>query len=238
MKDKYTLQNLRSTFADRTPVGESEFRHFAVLVPIVTTNATFVPGYNVTQNATFQPGTNVALLYEVRAAKLDRQPGEICFPGGLIEEGETPLECALRETFEETGIRPENVEVLGKLDRIYSTSGSCIHAFVGVVNTSGGAEAAGMSADDFVDSLNYSRDEVAEIFTVPIEDLAACEPEMYYSRLVQEPDPGFPYDRVTGGEMYPWRSGKSPVPVYDVNGRIIWGLTGRITKEFLQVICE
>ena len=38
------------------------------------------------------------LLFEVRALHMRRQPGEVCFPGGQIEEGETPLEAAVRET--------------------------------------------------------------------------------------------------------------------------------------------
>ena len=44
------------------------------------------------------------LLFEVRADTLDRQPGEVCFPGGHMESGETPAACALRETEEELSI--------------------------------------------------------------------------------------------------------------------------------------
>ena len=38
------------------------------------------------------------LLFEVRAPSLRRQGGEVCFPGGRMEPGETPEQCALRET--------------------------------------------------------------------------------------------------------------------------------------------
>ena len=40
----------------------------------------------------------LSVLYEVRAATLRRQPGEVCFPGGRMEPGETPEVSALRET--------------------------------------------------------------------------------------------------------------------------------------------
>ena len=51
------------------------------------------------------------LLYEVRSAALRRQPGEVCFPGGKLEPGEAPLDCALRETWEELGLAREHFDL-------------------------------------------------------------------------------------------------------------------------------
>ncbi|MCQ2546282.1 MAG: CoA pyrophosphatase [Clostridia bacterium] len=202
----YNADRIRKAFEDYNATGESGYRHFAVLVPVTEGDR---------------------LLYEVRAAKLDRQPGEVCFPGGLIEEGETPLECALRETEEEVGISPDDIEIVSRLDSIFSTGGSQIHCFLGIVKED--------------TEICPNPQEVEEVFQVETDKLAGIEPEMYESRLCQEPDPDFPYDRVTGGRPYPWRSGREPVPVYetaDIEGkrRIIWGLTGRITKQFMEVL--
>ena len=49
-------------------------------------------------------GQRTALLLTQRKATLSKHAGQIAFPGGRIDEGETPLQAALRETEEETGL--------------------------------------------------------------------------------------------------------------------------------------
>ncbi|MGN0701923.1 MAG: NUDIX hydrolase [Lentihominibacter sp.] len=202
------IRKIEKAFEGYAAAGENGFKHFAVLLPLCERSG------------------KIELLYEVRAAGLDRQPGEICFPGGLIEKGETPLECALRETEEEIGVRSDSIRIISGLDSVFSAGGSQIHCYLGVLN---------------FEEVKISKDEVDEVFTVPVEEMIKAEPEIYESIMRQEPDPEFPYDRVTGGKMYPWRDGKAPVPVYDIEDsggarRIIWGLTGRMTKQFLEVL--
>lgn len=205
--DMISKDKIKEIFTGYNAIGEDGYHHFAILVPVVETEQ------------------GLELLYEVRARKLDRQPGEICFPGGLIEEGETPEQSALRETWEEVGIRPEEIEVVTKLDSIYSTAGSQLHCFLGLVS------------EDGFRNLKPSPAEVAEVFTVPLQKLLEMEPKVYTNKLEQVIDDDFPYDMVTGGKMYPWRTGMAPVPVYEeIDGHIIWGLTGRITKQVVAVI--
>lgn len=67
------------------------------------------------------------LLYEVRAQNLRHHAAEVCFPGGRMEPGETPVQCALRETWEELAIAPEDVTVLGELDFLYLRSECLMH---------------------------------------------------------------------------------------------------------------
>jgi 8-oxo-dGTP pyrophosphatase MutT (NUDIX family) len=58
--------------------------------------------------------------------------GQIALPGGRIEEGETALETALRETHEEIGISPEKITILGSLSELYvAVSQFLINPFVG-----------------------------------------------------------------------------------------------------------
>lgn len=57
------------------------------------------------------PKTHAVLLTK-RAAHMHTHPGELCFPGGKIEPGEHPVETALRESFEEIGLRKDYVRII------------------------------------------------------------------------------------------------------------------------------
>ncbi len=58
--------------------------------------------------------------------------GQIALPGGKIEEGETALETALRETWEEIGLNRDQIKILGSLSALYvEVSRFQIHPFVG-----------------------------------------------------------------------------------------------------------
>ncbi len=201
-----TAEELRKMFAGTAPVPENNFRHYGILVPLIRRE------------------DGIHVLYEVRAKDLDRQPGEICFPGGMQEPGETYEQCALREAWEEIGLESEKVEVLNELTVIYGVGRFAMHCFTGLVD----AEAA--------DGLQISAAEVEQVFEVPLADLLAAEPEDYRAKLIQYGPDDFPYERVIGAESYPWSKMTSPVPVYDVNGWAIWGLTGRVTKVLVEEI--
>lgn len=62
--------------------------------------------------------------------------GQISFPGGRHENGETFLQTALRETYEEVGIPPEEIQIIGQLTPIYiPPSDFMVHPFVGYLST-------------------------------------------------------------------------------------------------------
>ncbi|KAF0239442.1 MAG: nudix [Prolixibacteraceae bacterium] len=67
-----------------------------------------------------------------RPARMKHHAGQIALPGGRIEKGETALETALRETWEEIGITSDQIVILGSLSEIYvQVSRFQIHPFVG-----------------------------------------------------------------------------------------------------------
>ncbi len=77
---------------------------------------------------------NLSVLFTLRSEKLKSHQGQISFPGGRMENNETPLNAALRETKEEIGINSEEINVLFQLSDLYvPPSNSIIHPFVGVI---------------------------------------------------------------------------------------------------------
>lgn len=203
------IRDIENIFRERKAGAEEFFKFFSVLVPVVEKDG------------------RLYLLYEVRARHMVRQPGEICFPGGELEDGETLEECALRETWEETGIPVEKIRIVNQLDTIFTYSNFAMYCYLGIVEESA------------LETLRLNQDEVEEVFLVAIDELMEHEPDVYWTKIVPQPPEDFPYYEVTGGEPYNWRQGKAPVPVYRaMNGKRIWGLTARITKRFVDTIKE
>ena len=139
------------------------------------------------------------VLYEIRAAKLRSQPGEICFPGGRIEEGETPLETAVREATEELCIDRTGIEIVGSLDDTIGPGAIPLFTYIGVLHDYEGT---------------WSRAEVDRVFTVPLDWILTHDPEIYKIRLMREMPEDFPYEYVPGGRGYRWRDQYYSVPVY------------------------
>jgi 8-oxo-dGTP pyrophosphatase MutT (NUDIX family) len=64
-------------------------------------------------------GSERDLLLTERAHDMRSHPGQVSFPGGTIDPGETPAEAALREAEEETGLDAEGVEVFAALPELW-----------------------------------------------------------------------------------------------------------------------
>ena len=202
-----TAAEIARRLAGRVPRVQDLTAEYAVLVPLV------------------EGAEGLSLLFEVRAATLRRQPGEVCFPGGRMERGETPVACALRETGEELGVPAGAVEVIAPLDWVGHQAGFLMYPILGRLP----AEALA--------GARLSREEVAEIFTVPLDFFLRTPPEVYHYELT--PAAGdFPVERIGFPGGYPWRGGTVEVPVYRWRGRVIWGLTGRVVRGLAGLLSE
>lgn len=98
-----------------------------------------------------QDGARVLLTR--RADSLTSHTGQIAFPGGRLDPGETAVDAALREAWEEVALPPASVEVLGLGDPYESGSGFLITPVVGWITPPV--------------ALTPSPDEVAEVFETP-----------------------------------------------------------------------
>ncbi len=75
------------------------------------------------------------VIFQKRTEHVDTHKGQISFPGGMADPGDRDLVfTALRETHEEIGVRPSDVEVLGQLDDIVTVSNFRVTPFVGWLN--------------------------------------------------------------------------------------------------------
>jgi 8-oxo-dGTP pyrophosphatase MutT (NUDIX family) len=105
-----------------------------------------------------ETASELELLFTVRSSELKNHSGQISFPGGRSDEGETIRETALRETCEEVGISRKQIIVLGDLTSMYvPVSKSMIYPILGY------------HEGQLQTRMNAS--EVEEIFTVPLHKL-------------------------------------------------------------------
>ena len=162
------------------------------------------------------------VLFEVRALTMRKQPGDISFPGGKIDSTDaTPLAAALRETHEELGIDPAKIEILGHLSPFVTSPTFVVYPFIGVLEA---------------EELNFNRDEVEELFTVPLNWLLTHEPYVHYVPVELNPPTDFPYDKIANGQNYQWRSSLMEEWFYEYGNYTIWGLTARLLKHFIEKI--
>lgn len=73
------------------------------------------------------------MLFLHRPSNMRAHAGQIAFPGGRVDPGETAIETALREAWEELGIPPELVRVVGSTDLFRTSSGYEITPVLGIV---------------------------------------------------------------------------------------------------------
>ncbi len=123
-----------------TQAADGGLRDAGVLVPLI------------------ERSNGVSVLLTQRTEHLSKHAGQIAFPGGRVDETDGgPVGAALRETHEEVGIEPHQVDVHGFLDTYETGTGFRIHPIVGFVDP------------DF--QLLINEHEVAEAFEVPFDFL-------------------------------------------------------------------
>ncbi|MEM9600604.1 MAG: CoA pyrophosphatase [Pseudomonadota bacterium] len=142
------------------------------------------------------------LIYTQRPETMPNHAGQISFPGGKAEMGESVLDAALRETEEEIGLNGSVIDIIGRLPSFDAAGHFRVTPFAGIVDP---------DADMVIDNH-----EVAEVFEVPLDFL--MDPTNHMAKQVTFEDQSItvyymPYTGEDGVE------------------RNIWGMTAGMTRR-------
>jgi 8-oxo-dGTP pyrophosphatase MutT (NUDIX family) len=158
---------------------------------------------------------DLELVLVQRPGHLRQHAGQVGLPGGAVEPGDADgVAAALRETWEEVGLDPGAVRVLGSLDRAYlAVSDFDVLPVVGVW--------------DGLAPLVPSPDEVAGILRPTLRQLA--DPANHGT---------MPFSAIMGEEEMAARAipGDMGGPVFWVDGTLVWGFTAGLLVGFLDAL--
>lgn len=135
----------------------------------------------------------------LRPAKMRAHAGQFALPGGRLDPGETARDAALRELGEELGVEVGPEDVLGRLDDYVTRSGYVMTPFV-------------VWSERSVDSVVPSPDEVAHVFSVPLDEL---DVPTQFTEIPGSPD---------------------PVACWPFRGEHIHAPTGAVIHQFCEVV--
>jgi 8-oxo-dGTP pyrophosphatase MutT (NUDIX family) len=146
------------------------------------------------------------LLFTRRTDSVYHHKGQVSFPGGACDKGEsTPEETALREANEEIGLKPERVRVLGRLNATITITHYRVTPVVGIL--------------PWPYSFRPAPREVGRVFTIPLQWLSNCENWEERNATPKGVPRSFPV-----------------IIYHPYDGEILWGATARMTQDFLRVL--
>ena len=185
------IEDLKHKFENYKPYinGYKNMKRASVLIPIVKKD-----------NMHY-------ILFQVRSKNLKSQPNEISFPGGKIENNESPLDAVIRETCEELGTNVKNVNIISPIDLLITPGNMIIHPFV-----------------------------VDHIFLIPLSYLLKHKPSLYNNEVKVIPNDNFPYDIIPNKKDYKFATSNYRVLFYKYENYVIWGITAKILENFLEFL--
>jgi len=158
--------------------------------------------------------TQPSILFTLRSTKVGSHKGEVSFPGGACDEKDASVvDTALRETEEELGFPRHQVDVWTNLPPILDSRGGTVHPVIGNLGKVS------------LDKLVLCKNEVAEVFTVPITHLCNTENHGYTAFR-----PRLKHQQAGISRTY-----RMPVFLHPQHNNI-WGLTGLLLDAFLGIL--
>mgnify|MGYP005640070345 FL=1 len=103
-----------------------------------------------------EKNNELKVILTTRSKDLPSHPGQVCFPGGKLEKTDKNIiECAKRESFEEVGIKSDQINLLGQLDDCITGTNFKVTPVIGLIDS------------NYIPVLQEN--EVADIFEVPLD---------------------------------------------------------------------
>jgi len=145
----------------------------------------------------------------VRGSGLRHHTGQVSLPGGRLDHpGESVEDAALREAYEEIGVLPSDVELLGRLTAIpVIVSGHLLQPVVGVARRR--------------PEFTIAATEVERLIELPVSRLLAPDAVAWEERVRSLPPQGV-----------------MNVPYFEVDGARVWGATAMVLAEFGALLAE
>ena len=165
-----------------------------------------------------EPG-NYSIVFGQRSNDVPQHKGQIAFPGGGRHKDESPLDTAIRETLEETGLKIDPTSdphwiYLGEYPKRFITvSDFLITPFIFIYKPNGNGNSLQIHDDVF-----YKPDgsEIIEVFDVPLSHLLN--------------------DNNVRIERREWQGHTFNIHYYTFQNRTIWGVTGMLLFDFLTTL--
>lgn len=195
---------IRKIFENRKPTSIKKIKEVSVIIALMNIN------------------DKLHLIFEKRSGSVN-QSGDLSFIGGHIEEDETPLSAAIRETKEECNLSEDNINIIGESDYLINFNSLFVHTFV--------CEITNIKFEDI-----DCNDEVEKLIAVPLEEIISTHPSSYKSKITIERDENFPYHLIENGRNYNFFSGNEVTYFYEFKNCIVWGLTAKILNNFVEIL--
>jgi 8-oxo-dGTP pyrophosphatase MutT (NUDIX family) len=153
----------------------------------------------------FFKGGEAHLLFTKRTAFLKHHKGQISFPGGKIDPKDSGLKMtAIRETYEEIGLREDDIRILGKTDDFLTNTHFLVQPYVGFF--------------PYPYNFNVNPAEIDRLIEVPLMHL--LDDNNFEVKFIDYK-----------GHLW-------PIHYYSYKGDIIWGVTGFLLSDFLNIVFD